>query len=71
MITAKSYLSGAGGMDLGMNESGIDVLESLEIDKVGWETLRMNFNHKVDETDITKITMLDQQDADVYIGTFP
>lgn len=71
MITAKSYFSGAGGMDLGIVESGIDILESFEIDKKACATLRNNFNHKVNESDITKITVLDQQDADVYFGTFP
>lgn len=70
-ITAKSYFSGAGGMDLGIQEAGINILESYEIDKKCCETLRKNFNHKVNEADITKITVLDQQDADVYIGTFP
>ena len=71
MITAKSYFSGAGGMDLGMEEAGINILESFEIDKKCCQTLRKNFKHKVNEADITKITVLDQQDADVYIGTFP
>lgn len=71
MITAKSYFSGAGGMDLGMMEAGIDVLESYEIDRNACDTLRANFSHKVNESDITQITVLDQQDADVYIGTFP
>lgn len=71
MITAKSYFSGAGGMDLGMIEAGIEIIESFEIDKVACDTLRANFKHEVKETDITKITVLDQQDADVYIGTFP
>lgn len=70
-ITAKSYFSGAGGMDLGIQEAGINILESYEIDKKCCETLRKNFIHKVNEADITKITVLDQQDADVYIGTFP
>lgn len=32
---------------------------------------KKNFTHKVSEVDITKITVLDQQDADIYIGTFP
>ena len=32
---------------------------------------KKNFNHKVNECDISKITVLDQQDADVYVGTFP
>lgn len=70
-ITAKSYFSGAGGMDLGIEEAGINILESYEIDKKCCDTLRKNFKHKVNEADITKITVLDQQDADVYIGTFP
>lgn len=70
-ITAKSYFSGAGGMDLGIEEAGINILESFEIDKKCCDTLRKNFNHKVNECDIAKITVLDQQDADVYIGTFP
>lgn len=71
MITAKSYFSGAGGMDLGMTEAGINVVESFEIDKYACMTLRKNFSHKINECDITKITVLDQQDADVYIGTYP
>lgn len=71
MITAKSYFSGAGGMDLGMKEAGIDIVESFEIDSVACQTLRTNFDHTVSEKDITKVTVLDQQDADVYIGTFP
>jgi len=71
MITAKSYFSGAGGMDLGLTQAGINILESYEIDKTCCETLRNNFTHEVHETDISKITVLDQQDADVYVGTFP
>lgn len=69
-ITAKSYFSGAGGMDLGIQEAGIEILESFEIDKKCCNTLRKNFSHKVNEADITQITVLDQQDADVYVGTF-
>lgn len=71
MITAKSYFSGSGGMDLGIMEAGIDIIESYEIDKVACNTLRKNFKHKINETDITKITVLDQHEADVFIGTFP
>ncbi len=70
-ITAKSYFSGAGGMDLGIEESGINIIESYEIDKKCCNTLRKNFKHHVNESDITQITVLDQNDADVYIGTFP
>lgn len=71
MITAKSYFSGAGGMDLGLIESGINVIEHYEIDKKCCQTLRDNLKGKVNECDISKITVLDQQDADIYVGTFP
>lgn len=71
MITAKSYFSGAGGMDLGMIQAGVDIVESFEIDSKAVKTLEMNFDHKISQCDISKITVLDQQDADVYIGTFP
>lgn len=54
MITAKSYFSGAGGMDLGLLNSGIDLVESFEIDKKACETMNLNFNHKINECDITK-----------------
>lgn len=70
-IRAKSYFSGAGGMDLGMINAGIEIIESFEIDKKCCETLRKNFNHKVNECDISQITVLDQEEADVFIGTFP
>ena len=43
MITAKSYFSGAGGMDLGIQEAGISILESFEIDKKCCDTLKNNF----------------------------
>lgn len=71
MITAKSYFSGAGGMDLGLIEAGIDIIEHFEIDKKCCQTLRTNLNGNVNECDISKITVLDQQDADIYVGTFP
>lgn len=71
MITVKSYFSGAGGMDLGLVQAGLDVVEHFEIDPKCCETLRSNFSGKINQTDITKITVLDQQDADVYVGTFP
>lgn len=71
MITAKSYFSGAGGMDLGLQEAGINIIESYEIDKKCCVTLENNFTHKINQSDISKITVLDQQDADIYVGTFP
>ncbi|MCT4662691.1 MAG: DNA (cytosine-5-)-methyltransferase [Tissierellales bacterium] len=70
-ITVKSFFSGIGGMDLGLAESGLEIVESYEIDKKACETLRRNFKHTIRECDITKLTVLDQPHADVYVGTFP
>jgi len=69
--TVKSYFSGAGGMDLGFLQSGLNIKESFEIDKRCCETLNNNFNHKVNEVDIKNITVLNQEEADIYVGTFP
>lgn len=71
MITAKSYFSGAGGMDYGLIESGINIIQSYEIDKTCCQTLRNNFDHEIIEADITQITVLDQPKTDVIVGTFP
>jgi len=37
--TCKSYFSGAGGMDLGLQEAGIYVVESFELDAKCCDTL--------------------------------
>lgn len=71
MITAKSYFSGAGGMDQGLSEAGINILQSYEIDSKCCETLKSNFKHEICQADISKITVLDQDEADVFVGTFP
>ena len=71
MIKVKSYFSGAGGLDLGLSQAGLDIIESYEIDKTACQTLKNNFTHNINQSDITKITVLDQMDADVYAGTFP
>jgi DNA (cytosine-5)-methyltransferase 1 len=68
--TVKSYFSGCGGMDLGLADAGLDVVESFEIDRTCCDQLGQ-LGHKVTQCDITGITVLDQQDADVYVGTFP
>ena len=43
-ITAKSYFSGAGGMDLVIEEAGINILESFEIDKKCCDALQKVIN---------------------------
>ncbi|NMA66473.1 MAG: hypothetical protein GX957_09580 [Clostridiaceae bacterium] len=71
MITAKSYFFGAGGMDYGLIDAGINILQSYEIDETCCNTLRENFSHEICQKDITQITVLDQPRADMIVGTFP
>jgi DNA (cytosine-5)-methyltransferase 1 len=69
--TAKSYFSGAGLMDLGLIQAGINVVQSLEIDSTCVETLKMNFNHQIIQSDIKNITVKSQVNTDIIIGTYP
>jgi len=69
--SVKSYFSGAGGLDLGLIDGGLDVISSLEYDKTCFETLRLNFNHDVQQTDIRDKVVLDQPESDVMVFTYP
>lgn len=69
--TAKSYFSGAGLMDLGMQIAGINIIQSLELDKHAVKTIKANFKHKVIEGDIMDYTVLDQDKTDIIMLAFP
>jgi DNA (cytosine-5)-methyltransferase 1 len=69
--TAKSYFSGAGLMDLGLTQAGIDVIQSLEIDKHCVDTLKLNVDSEVLHRDITNILVREQDDTDIIVGTYP
>lgn len=47
---AISLFSGAGGMDIGINQAGFETLASIELDPYACETLRTNINHKHGKT---------------------
>lgn len=69
--TAKSYFSGAGLMDLGLALAGINIIQSLEIDQICIDTLRKNFTHEIVHSDIKDLTVLDQPESDIVVGTYP
>jgi DNA (cytosine-5)-methyltransferase 1 len=72
--TAKGYFTGAGGMEIGMLQAGIDVRQSLDLDLDAIECLKFNtkyFDHKVLYQDIKDIRVLNQEKTDVIIGTYP
>lgn len=69
--TAKSYFSGAGGMDEGASQAGINVIQSVEIEPTFAQTLALNFKHKIVTSDISNMEVLKQDRADIMLGTFP
>lgn len=69
--TVKSYFSGAGLMDLGLTMAGLNIIQSLEIDRTCVNTLNKNFQHRITNCDIKDITVLSQQKSDIIVGTYP
>lgn len=58
-------------MDLGLMNAGINIVKSLEIDLKCCETLKLNFKHQIDNRDIRNILVLDQEQTDIIVGTYP
>jgi DNA (cytosine-5)-methyltransferase 1 len=72
--TAKGYFSGAGGMEIGLMEAGIRMIQSLEIDSKAVECMKANpsyFSHPIYEGDIKDITVHEQPKSDIIVGTYP
>src|SRR5688500_13970764 len=69
--TAQTYFAGGGLLDIGLTQSGINIIKSLEIEPKCCQTLKLNFKHKIECSDITKITVLDQAEIDIMAFTYP
>ncbi|MGG0387851.1 DNA cytosine methyltransferase [Priestia megaterium] len=81
MATAISFFSGAGGLDIGLQEAGFDIKLSVEIEKVYCETLKMNHPKlniiqgdimKFNKTKVYKAAGLSPDDTvDLMVGGSP
>lgn len=72
--TAKGYFSGCGGMEIGIMQAGINVVQSLDLDIEATNCMKANseyFPHSVLTADIKDITVLEQQRTDIIVGTYP
>lgn len=72
--TAKGYFSGAGGMEIGMMLAGVRVIQSLDIDKEATDCMAKNplyFGHQIINRSITEMTVAEQPESDIIIGTYP
>lgn len=66
-----SYFSGAGLMDIGLNQGGCRVQQSFEIDPACCDTLRANFRHEVLQCDIAEKLVRNEKGCDVMVATYP
>ena len=70
-LLANTYFSGAGLMDLGLQEGGLTIQQSFEMDAICCRTLRRNFGHEVVEIDITQKLVSCEKDCQVMVATYP
>ena len=72
--TAKGYFSGCGGMEIGIMQAGVNVVQSLDLDPEATGCMIINnhyFSHTVLTADIKEKTVLEQPATDIIIGTYP
>lgn len=72
--TAKGYFSGCGGMEIGIMQAGVKVVQSLDLDSEATDCMILNstyFTHPVLTVDIKNKTVLEQPPTDIIIGTYP
>jgi DNA (cytosine-5)-methyltransferase 1 len=72
--TAKGYFSGCGGMEIGIMQAGIQLIQSLDLDIEATNCMKMNshyFAHTILTEDIQSKTVLEQPKSDIIIGTYP
>lgn len=71
---AKGYFSGCGGMELGIMQAGVTLIQSLDLDAEATDCMQMNknyFSHTVINGDIKDKTVLEQPRTEIIIGTYP
>ncbi len=71
MITAVSLFCGAGGLDLGLQQAGINILWAIDYDKDAVATYRKNIGPHVVLDDIRNIDFDSVPKCDIVVGGFP
>ena len=68
---ANTYYSGCGLMDLGLEQGGVSIQQSFELDSKCVETARKNFQHEVVQCDMRLKLVHQERPCDVMIATYP
>lgn len=71
MISVNSYFSGAGLMDVGLIQSGIQINQAFELDKDAIATYRYNLGDHVVRCDLAEQLVLEQDSCDGMVFTYP
>ena len=66
-----SLFSGCGGMDLGFQQAGYELIWANDFEKSACETYSKNIGNHIVHGDITKMNLKDIPNCDVIIGGFP
>lgn len=73
--TGNGYYVGAGGLEIGLQEAGVQILQCIDLDSKATACLKANkkyFGHKVIRTDdMSQIMVCDQPDVDIHFYTYP
>lgn len=65
------FFSGVGGIELGFQQAGFEIVWSNEIDKKASETFKANHQHTLIVEDIHNVQSKDVPNVDVIVGGFP
>lgn len=71
MITANTYFSGIGMLDIGLQQAGITIGQAFEMDANACKTYRANHSHKLIEGDLTQQLVMEQDSCDLMAFTYP
>ncbi|WP_169750666.1 DNA cytosine methyltransferase, partial [Escherichia coli] len=66
-----SLFSGAGGLDLGLKQSGLDIIWANDIYEDAVDTYKRNIGEHIVLGDIANINSSDIPNCDVVVGGFP
>lgn len=72
--SAKGYFSGAGGMEIGLMQAGINMIQSVDLDKDATDCMEANphyFGHSILRKDVKDMTVLEQEKSNIIVGTYP
>ena len=70
-LSAGGLFSGVGGIELGFEKAGFNIMWANEIDRNSCITYRNNFSHNLIEGDIKNIRGKDLKPVNVLCGGFP